>query len=152
MWCAMAKYLVVAHETVTNPRLIAQVQAVTQQDPQAQFVLLVPATPVRHLLFRWGGDRNAEAVAHKRVEKGRAVFAKKGVDLVDARVGPGSPVDAIDEEVRAHPDYAGFVISTLPAEKSRWLQMDLPRRVESTYHLPVYHVEAPLDWTAGDLP
>lgn len=148
----MSKYLIVAHETVSSPQLIAQAEAVTKQDPEAQFVLLVPATPVRHLLFRRGSESDAEAVAKKRVEKARAVFAKKGIDLVDARIGPGSPVDAIDEEVREHPGYAGFVISTLPAEKSRWLQMDLPRKVESTYHLPVFHAEATSDWTEGYLP
>ena len=47
---------------------------------------------------------------------------------------------------------AGFVISTLPKEKSRWLRMDLPRTVRSKYELPVYHVVAPRDFTLGDLP
>jgi hypothetical protein len=80
------------------------------------------------------------------------MFVKKGVNLVDARVGPESPIDAIDEEVRAHTDYAGFVISTLPEETSRWLRSNLPQAVESRYSQPVHHVQAPPDWTAGDLP
>jgi hypothetical protein len=54
------------------------------------------------------------------------VFAKKGVPLRDVRIGAADPAEVIDQEVAAHPGYAGFVISTLPAEKSRWLQMDLP--------------------------
>ena len=148
----MSRYLVVAHETVTNPKLLEEVKAVRRRDDQAEFVLLVPATPVRHLLFRRGGHEEAEAAARRLVEKARAMFSKEGVELMDARVGPESPVEAIDEEVRARPDYAGFVISTLPTEKSRWLRMDLPRTVASKYGRPVYHVQALPDWSPGDLP
>jgi hypothetical protein len=65
----------------------------------------------------------------------------------DVRIGAADPAEAIDQEVAAHPGYAGFVISTLPAEKSRWLRMDLPRTVRAKHELPVHHVvaEAPPD-------
>jgi hypothetical protein len=148
----MARYLVVAHQTVTNPALLKQCLAVRQEDPQAEFVLLVPATPVHHLLFRRGVEGEAATVANKLAGRARAMFAKKGVPLSDARVGAESPADAIDDEVKADPEYAGFIISTLPRETSRWLRMDLPRTVESKYHKPVYHVLAEREWTAGDLP
>ncbi len=52
----------------------------------------------------------------------------------------------------AHPGYAGFVISTLPAEKSRWLRMDLPRTVRAKHGLPVHHVVADLEFSLADLP
>jgi hypothetical protein len=148
----MSRYLVVAHETVTNPQLLDQVRSVSREDPQAEFVLLVPATPVRHLVFRRRSDEEPHVVARRLAEKAKAMFTKKGINLVDTRVGPESPVEAIDQEVSAHPDYAGFVISTLPKETSRWLRLNLPRTVETKYGRPVYHVQAPLDWSAGDLP
>jgi hypothetical protein len=148
----MARYLVVAHQTVTNPHLLDQVRTVAKQDPEAEFVLLVPATPVRHLLFRRGNGQEAQTVARKLADKARALFHKEGIKLVDARVGDESPVEAVDHEVDEHPDYAGFIISTLPAEKSRWLRMDLPRKVESKYGRPVFHVLARDEWSAGDLP
>jgi hypothetical protein len=148
----MARYLVVAHETVTNPELLKQVRAVGEQDEEAEFVLLVPATPVRHLLFRRGDEHDAEVTARKLADRARTLFAKRGIELRDARVGAPDPVEAIDAEVQANPGYAGFVISTLPKEKSRWLRMDLPRTVRSKYELPVYHVVAPRDFTLGDLP
>jgi hypothetical protein len=148
----MSKYLIVAHETATNPELLEQVKALGRQDPKAQFVLLVPATPVRHLLFRRGTEDEAHVVAQKLADKAKAMFTKRGVNLLDARVGPASPVDAVDQEVTANPDYAGFVISTLPKEKSRWLQMRLPETVENKYGKPVYHVAASFDWDAGDIP
>ena len=148
----MARYLVVAHQTVTNPELLKQVRSVKEKDEQAEFVLLVPATPVRHLLFLRGDERDARAAAEKLAAKARAVFARHGVDLRDAKVGAESPVAAIEEEVAADPNYAGFIISTLPRERSRWLRMDLPQIVESKYGKPVYHVLAAPEWSPGDLP
>ena len=47
----MARYLIVAHQTVTNPQLLKKVREVRAQEDGTAFVLLVPATPVRHLLF-----------------------------------------------------------------------------------------------------
>jgi hypothetical protein len=147
----MAKYLVVAHETVTNPELIDQLRAIEKDDEQAEFILLVPATPVRHLLRR-GDEHDAEVVAGKRADRARSAFAREGIRLAATRVGAASPTDAVDDELRDNPGYAGVVISTLPKEKSRWLRMDLPRTVESRHRLPVYHVEARPEWTIGDLP
>ena len=148
----MARYLVVAHQTVTSPELLKVVRGIRDQEAEAEFVLLVPATPVRHLLFRKGDEHDAEATARKRGERARAVFAKKGVPLSDVRVGAADPAEAIDQEVAAHPGYAGFVISTLPAEKSRWLRMDLPRTVRAKHGLPVHHVVADLEFSLADLP
>ena len=59
----MSRYLIVAHETATNPELLEQVSVLTKNDPQAEFVLLVPSTPVRHLVFRRGRHQEDEAHA-----------------------------------------------------------------------------------------
>jgi len=148
----MTRYLVVAHETVTNPELLKQVRAVREQEGEAEFVLLVPATPVRHLLFRRGDVHDADVAARKLADRARTLFAKRGVPLSDVRVGAPDPMEAIDGEVELNPGYAGFIISAVPEEKSRWLRMDLPRTVRSKYGLPVYHVVAAPDFTLGDLP
>lgn len=148
----MARYLIVAHQTATSPELLRQVRAVGEQQEGTEFVLLVPATPVRHLLFRRGDEHDAEAAARKRVDRARALFAKKGLPLSDARVGASDPAEAIDREVEANPGYTGFIISTLPAEKSRWLRMDLQRTVGAKYGLPVHHVVAAQEFSLADLP
>ena len=148
----MTRYLVVAHQTVTSPELLEQVRVLHEKQKDAEFVLLVPATPVRHLLFRRGDEHDAEATARKRAERGRALFAKKGLPLHDAKVGAPDPAVAIDREVKADSGYTGFVISTLPAEKSRWLRMDLPRTVRAKYGLPVHHVVAAPEFSLADLP
>jgi hypothetical protein len=132
--------------------LLNQIKNIEDEDKSAEFTLLVPATPVRHLLFGHGNEQEAAAVARKRAEKARKVFEKNHVNLVDARVGGENPADAIDDEVKASPGYAGFVISTLTREKSRWLRLDLPTLVQSKYGLPVRHVEAPLDFFASGMP
>ena len=161
----MARYLVVAHQTVTSSELLKQVRVLREQEKDAEFVLLVPATPVRHLL-RPGDEHDAEAAARKRAERGRALFAKKGLPLHDAKVGAprladrrqqgdqfaSDPAVAIEREVEANPGYTGFVISTLPAEKSRWLRLDLPRTVRAKYGLPVHHVVAAPEFSLADLP
>ena len=147
----MARYLVVAHDTVTHHELMDQLLAIQKDDEQAEFVLLVPATPVRHLLRRVD-EHDAEVVARRVADRARKMFERKGIHVAGTEVGAASPVDAVDDELRAHPEYAGVVISTLPKEKSRWLRMDLPRAVGSRHNLPVYHVQAPSEWTVGDLP
>jgi len=145
----MAKYLVVAHQTVTNPMLLDQLKKIAAEDQGAEFTLLVPATPVRHLPFR-RGTKDSATIAGEQVDQARATCEVHQVNLVDARVGSESPQEAVDSEMRDNPGYAGFVISTLAQEKSRWV--DLPASVTSKYGLPVYHVAAPLNFFASEMP
>lgn len=147
----MSRYLIVAHQTAHNPELLEEVKALSRQDAQAEFVLLVPATPVRHLLYRRGSEGDAQGAAQKIADRAGKRFAKSGVNLVGTRVGAASPEEAIEEELRTNPGYAALIISTLPRETSRWLGMDLPRKVEK-HGLPVRVVQAPPDWSPGDLP
>jgi hypothetical protein len=137
----MARYLVVAHESVSNPKLVEKLKEIAKQDDTAEFVLLVPASPVRHLLL-WKTDTatEQEAAEHRQAE-GREAFTQAGINLVATRIGAESPVDAIDQELRENPGYAGLVISTLPKEHSRWMRLGLPQVMEQKHHLPVHHVE-----------
>jgi hypothetical protein len=137
----MSRYLIVAHETVTSRPLVERVKQVASDDKGAEFVLLVPATPVRHLLRFRGSEGEAEKVARRRADEARQLFAREGINLVEAKVGEESPLDAVDAEVNANPGYAGFIVSTLPREQSRWLRLDLPGKIQERHGRPVYHVE-----------
>ena len=141
----MSKYLVVANQTTTSPRLLEELRDLARREPDAQLVLVVPATPVRDLFFRRSTEEKAEAVARKHADKGRAHLARAGLDVVDARVVSGDPIAAVEQELRDDA-YAGVVISTLPGEHSAWLRMDLPRKVAATFDGEVRHVEAPPEW------
>ena len=148
----MARYLIVAHQTVTNPQLLRKVREVGAQEEGSEFVLLVPATPVRHLLFWRGDEHNADVAAHKLAKRARTFFAKRKLPLADVKVGAADPSEAIGAELRDNPGYRGIIISTLPEERSRWLRMDLPRKVRAAHGLPVEHVVAAQDYSLGDLP
>ena len=141
----MATYLVVAHQTVTNPLLLEKLRHLQEEDPVAEFILLVPATLIHHLIFFKGGHQEATAVASELAEKAQKMFQEESLPLTESRIGSENPMEAIDSELAAHPDYAGIVISTLAQEHSRWLLLDLPKHVESKYQLPVYHVIGPVD-------
>lgn len=145
----MSRYLVVANQTVTNPHLVHELRAVTREDPEAQFVLLVPATPVRHLLFRRESDKHAANVARRNAEEARSLLGSAGLPLVDAHVGDGDPLEAIRDELGGEAEYAGIVVSTLQGDDSRWLKAGLPQKAAAETGLPVRHVEAQPTWTAG---
>jgi hypothetical protein len=137
----VARYLIVAHQTAESPELVARLQELNRQDGQAEFVLLVPATPVDHLLLWEEGE--TRAVAQRRADSARQRLESLGLRVIAARVGDGNPVDAIQDEVREHPDYAAVVVSTFPAGVSRWLRLDLPSRVARVGFGPrIVHVVA----------
>ena len=135
----MSNYLVVAHQTANSPDLLDTLLGKAEVDPDAQFVLLVPATPVEELRMPVEHDSqtNAEAVAT------RAIYALSdgGVRLLRAGIGNASPLLAIQDEVVRHPDfYKEVILCTLPVDFSRWLSMDIPAKIEATFQLPVTHV------------
>lgn len=138
----MSRYLVLAHQTAASQTLIERVVAFQAENPTAEFVLVVPATPVKHLLRR--GDDADSRVAQKRADEARVAFAAAGVSLADARVGDASPMQAVTDELQRAAAYDCVIISTLPEEQSRWLRMDLPATVGAEHGLPVVHVQATL--------
>ncbi len=137
----MARYLVVAHQTVVSVELVERVSGLASTDPSAEFVLLVPATAVRDL-SRWVGGEST-VIAQLRAEAARSLLERAGARIVGTRVGDESPLQAIDDELRQHPDYYdALIIATLPPRLSRWLKLDLPRRARRKFGLPVDHVVA----------
>jgi hypothetical protein len=142
----MAKYLIVAHQTVTNPYLLDKLQQRRGADPAAEFTLLVPATPIHHLLLFKGSHTQAEAGARELADNAQR-FREESLPVTETRVGAENPLEAIDTELTAHPDYAGIVISTLTQEHSRWLLLDLPNTSPST-SCPSTTSSAPPTWKA----
>ncbi|HEY6378268.1 MAG TPA: hypothetical protein VI316_03710 [Candidatus Dormibacteraeota bacterium] len=123
----MARYLVVAHQTAESDELRRRLIELAAEDSNAQFVLLVPATPVNDLLV-WEEGRSDEA-AYRRTQAARDHLEAAGVHVVEAKVGDADPQAAIADELRSDPAYATIVVSTLPPGVSRWLRLDLPARV-----------------------
>ena len=137
----MATYLLVAHQTAESEELLGAARELSREDHDAEFTLLVPATPVGRLLV-WEEGATLE-VARRRAASARARMEDWGLRVTDARVGDQDPMAAIADEMDAGRRYDVLVVSTLPAGVSRWLRMDLLSRVRRNFpgHR-VIHVEA----------
>jgi nucleotide-binding universal stress UspA family protein len=132
------RILVVANQTAESDELRSALRARSQQGA-AEFTLLVPATP--HGLA-WAADMAAgqeEAQHHldAMVERLRAI----GLDVREAKVGDPDALAAVQDEAN-FTSYDEVIVSTLPLHLSKWLRIDLPRKVEAATGLPVMHVEA----------
>ena len=138
----MARHLIVAHQTAGSPELVDRVLELAERDPKAEFVLLVPATPTGHLLHWEEGE--ARQLATLRAREASEALRTAGVEVVAARVGSHSPLEAVADELSMQPEYAGIVVSTFPPGLSRWLRVDLPNQLRRRFRLPVEHVVAVL--------
>jgi bacterioferritin (cytochrome b1) len=135
----MPRYLILAHQTAASPELTGALREIVEKDPDTEFVLLVPATPVEDLLDWQDGD--SETIARRTAQTAKDHIERVGAKVVRTEVGDASPVKAIEDELGRHQEnYDGIIISTLPLQRSRWVALDQPRRIERRFKLPVRHV------------
>ena len=135
---ASTRVLVVANRTAATPALLDAVRERAARGA-CSFTLLVP-NPVR------GIDRATDPEDHDRSE-GAAVLelalpllAEAAGGPVEGRVGDAEALAAIQDAVNLG-DFDEIIISTLPTRVSRWLHLDLPRKVAGL-GLPVTTVTA----------
>jgi hypothetical protein len=122
--------LVVANVTAKSPELLETLKERAAKD-KCRFTLVVPAPAVGPV-----GREAAERTLEEAVEHFRAA----GLN-VEGVIGDHDPIAAVSEEWDPQ-RYDEIVISTLPTGVSKWLQVDLPRRIEKTAGVPVSHVVA----------
>ncbi|MFN3179199.1 MAG: hypothetical protein ACK41R_03450 [Thermus sp.] len=135
----MARYLVVAHRTAKSPALAQKLLEIRDQDPEARFVLLVPAVPPGGWVYE---ENEIQERARKEAEAAKAALEAQGIAIEEAKPGDVSPILALEEELMAHPGaYQAIVLATLPPGLSRWLRLDVHSRAER-FGLPVIHVVA----------
>jgi hypothetical protein len=128
----MPTYLLVAHQTAQSKELLAAAKQIQQEDPDAKFVLLVPATPVAAMLV-WERDETEE-VARRNASAARTRLEENGLHVLEAKTGDQDPVAAIGDELRERRHrYATIVLSTLPPGLSRWLNMDVISRTRRRF-------------------
>ena len=137
----MSAYLVVANQTAISDELVEGLRKKLKTDPGAEFFLLVPATAAEHLLTHEGGS--PRQIAARRAGRALTTLTDAGLPIVGAQVGAPSPREAIEMEMAQRPGlYDEIVLCTLPEGVSRWLEGDLPYRLEHTFRLPVTHIVA----------
>lgn len=133
----MRRLLAVAHQTAETGEFLEAVRSAAATD--SEVVLLVPATPVKHLTSWTSGE--SRAIAREKADSARKLLEEYGVEVVDARVGDPDPYQAILDVVGLE-DFDGIIVSTFPPGISRWLGADLINRLGRALDLPVTHVVA----------
>ncbi len=134
----MTRLLAVAHQTAETEEFLEAVRSAAQDD-HADVVVLVPATPVKHLTSWTQGE--SRAIARDRAEAARRLLEESGVKVVEARIGDPDPFDAIIDALNLE-DFDRVVISTFPPGISRWLGADLINRLGRSTSVPLTHVIA----------
>ena len=123
--------LVVASVTATSDELIQELKSRAERG-RTLYLLVMPA-PGGGKVGREAGRRSLEAA----LERLRA----EGLE-VDGAVGDHDPIGAVHDAWDPL-KYDEVVIATLPTGASKWLQVDLPHRVEKLTGVQVTHVVAP---------
>jgi hypothetical protein len=121
-----ARVLIVAHQTADSLELRAAVAERAAQGPCA-FTLLVPASPHGpHRVI--APEDHGMAAAHRRLDVALPVLSTIAEGEVVGIVGSHDPLAAVQDAL----NLLGFdevIVSMLPARSSRWLRLDLPRKV-----------------------
>jgi len=124
----VASYLLVANETAESQEMLHAVTEINAADPEAEFVIVIPATPLNLLQQFEGTAKSARWLAAQRAQSTRRHLESLGIRVRSTRIGGWDPYAAIEEEL-VNEKYEAIVLSTLPPGVSRWLRMDLPSRV-----------------------
>jgi hypothetical protein len=119
--------LVIANRTITSPELVDALRARGKRGPTA-FTILAP-TPRAD---RDGARAELEAAVERLTEAGLEV---------SGRLGDVDPIVAVGD-LWNPAEFDEVIVSTLPTNASRWLQIDLPHRVARMTSATVTHVVA----------
>jgi hypothetical protein len=138
--------LIVANRSLGGHRLEQVMLDRHAATPGTQFHLIVPERGVETYEFTWAAGFGVPMAmgtviedglrqTEKRMDEVLEHFRSLGLDIT-GELGPAPPLAAIEKALEEQP-YEEIIISTLPAVFSRWLRMDLPRRAERRFGLPV---------------
>jgi hypothetical protein len=122
--------LVVANQTVAAPELIERLRALAEESPR-RFIVVVPQDD---------GEGNAAGEARRRLSTLLDSLDEAGV-VAAGMIGDPDPYDAAMNALQFF-HISEVVISTLPADRSKWLADKLVERVRDAANLPVEHVES----------
>jgi hypothetical protein len=122
---ASTSVLIVARVTSSSPELVEAVRR-RAVDP-CSFTLLVPAEP--HGLHRVVDpeDHGAEE-AGRRLAQALPLLTIAAGSPVRGMIGSHNPLAAVQDALHIH-GFDEILLSTLPVHVSRWLHIDLPRKV-----------------------
>ncbi len=118
--------LVVANRTADSPELLDALRERAARGP-VRFTLLTPASTGRE-------------ATERQLKAALELMRAAGLD-VSGRVGNRDPLSAVDD-VWDPGEFDEVIVSTLPAQTSKWLSINLPQRVTKLTDAIVTHVVA----------
>jgi hypothetical protein len=121
-----ARVLVVAHKTAATPTLIEAVRERAARGPVA-FTLLVP-NPAHGLHRVIDPEDQGPNEGEQILELALPLLEQAAGARVEGMVGVASALDAVQDALNLH-GFDEVILSTLPARVSRWLHLDLPRKI-----------------------
>jgi hypothetical protein len=123
-----SRVLIVAHQTADSPQLIDAV-ARRAKDGPCTFTLLVPASP--HGLHRViDPEDHGVPEAEARLSTAIPLLSEAAGDRVAGIVGVHEPFVAVQDALHLR-GFDEVIVSMLPRRMSRWLHLDLPRRLRA---------------------
>ena len=118
--------LVVANRTADSPELLDALRARAERGP-VRFTLLAPASTGRE-------------ATERQLKSALEVMRAAGLE-VTGRIGDRDPTSAV-ADAWDPAEFDEIIVSTLPAQTSRWLSINLPQRVSKLTDAIVTHVVA----------
>ena len=130
---AATRVLVLANRTADSLQLLEQLLARHARGP---IVVTMLAPAVWEVQDPHGGTESA----WRRLRAAQKRLQADGIE-VSCVIGDPDPVIAFEREWQRR-RYDEIIVSTLPRYLSRWLHIDLPRRIRKAAGVPVTHVIA----------
>lgn len=138
----MQHLLIVANQTAVGVHLTSRVYGLRGRDPDTHVFVVVPATPrsipAGQLADAPLADADGRRRAARQLKASIEMFENIGVH-VRGEVGPADPMEAA-RRVMVNNTFDRVIVSTLELGASRWLNMDLPHRMERRFKIPVEHI------------
>lgn len=129
--------LVIANQTMAGDELVERLKALAEEG-ERRFIAVVPQP---------GGEGGAVAAAKERLGQLVASLEEAGI-VAAGMIGDPDPFTATMNAV-SYFYISEIVISTLPENRSQWLESGLVDRIKRQTGKPVIHVESAAQATAG---
>lgn len=143
----MMRYLVLVDRPIHGEGALAQLEAL--DTAAASFHLVVPVTPLseseaayvdRERTAADAGDDDAVVAARWRLRDAASAVQSVGLEVVNGKVGPPDPVEAIERALDVD-DYQAVVVVTGRPGVAGWFNLDLPSRVGRHVDVPMVAIE-----------
>lgn len=135
----MKKYLVIAHYDGDHTPVVDAVRELAQQDPQATFHLIVPATPPHTGEWTWT-DEEAYRVGKQRMASLLSEF-KSANATITGDVVNYTTTGAVEEALQKD-SYDELVVGTPREGDARTTFEELEQHVQRLSQIPMRHVVA----------